>query len=62
MWTETGGIVAEPETRQGHSQGGGTAGVTGMEKNTGFNLSTDTESDLSQIWRIKNFSQLLNTL
>ena len=30
---------------------GGTARVTGTEEKTAFSLSTDTESDLSLIWR-----------
>ena len=33
--------------RQGRPQTGGPPGTTGTEEITGFNLSTDTESDLS---------------
>ena len=34
---------------QGHHQGEGRAGSTGTEEQTGFTLSTETESDLSPI-------------
>ena len=40
--------------RQGQPQTGGTPGTTGTEEITGFNLSTETESDLSPIWIKKN--------
>ena len=43
----------EAGSRQGHPRGGGTARIIGTEEKTAFSLSTDTESDLSPIWRIK---------
>ena len=49
------GVLTEAGTNRGNPQGGGTAGVTGTKEITGFNLSTDTESDLSQTWRTTNF-------
>ena len=45
--------------RQGRPRGGGTAGVTETEENTGFNLSTDTESVLSQF--LTAFEDLVGT-
>ena len=47
--------------RHGQPQTGGTPGTTGTEEITGFNLSTDTESDLSQILITKNFSERRRT-
>ena len=49
----TGGLDTEAGTTRNRPQRGGTAGTTGKEKITGLNLSTETESDLSPIWRIK---------
>ena len=54
--------MTETGTNQGHPQGRGRAEVTGTEEITSFNLSTDTESDLSPTWRTKNFLQRLRTL
>ena len=39
----------EASFRQGRPRTGGTPGTTGTEDITGFNLSTDTEFDLSPI-------------
>ena len=57
----TGGMDTKAGTRWGRPRRGDTAGTTGTEDITGFNLSTETESDLSPIWRIKNFSDLRST-
>ena len=47
--TCTVGSVTEAGRRRGLPRVGGAAGVTGTEEKTAFSLSTDTESDLSQI-------------
>ena len=41
--------------RRGQPLTGGTPGTTGTEDIPGFNLSTDTESDLSPICKTKIF-------
>ena len=53
----TGGLGMETGFRGGRSHTGGTLGTSGTEDITGFNLSTDTESDLSSIWITKYFSE-----
>ena len=45
----TEGPGMEAVNRQGRPQTGGTPGIMGTEEKTGFNLSTDTESDFSPI-------------
>ena len=47
--------------RQGQPRTGGTPGTTGTEEITSFNLSTETESDLSLIW-IKKFLRMLENM
>ena len=54
--TGSGGLVMEAGTNRVRPRGGGMAGVTGLEEITGFSLSTETESDLSPIWRKINFA------
>ena len=56
------GLGKEAGTRRGRPPRGGLAGTTGVEEKTGFNLSTETESVLSQIWIKKNFSNHRRTL
>ena len=46
-------LLTKVGTNQGLPRGGGTAGVTGTEEKTGFNLSTETESDPSPLCRTK---------
>ena len=52
-WLGTEGPGTEAGCRPGRPRTGGTPGTTGTEEITGFNLSTDTESDLSPILRKK---------
>ena len=57
----TGGPGMEAGFRRGQPQTGGTPGTTRTEEITDFNLSTDTESDLSPIWITKKFSERRRT-
>ena len=62
-WSLTGGPGMEAGFRRGQPLTGGIPGTTGTENLTGFNLSTDTESDLSPIWiKKKNFRMLDNLI
>ena len=52
------GLGTKADTRQGRRRRVGTAGTKGTEEITGFSLSTESESDLSLIWRKKKCLRL----